>query len=193
MFNQTLHDILTATYPPFANWQGVPIQKNPFDLLLYQEAIYDTKPRGIIETGSMHGGSALFFADMMQLTHGWETPVHVLSVDTERRDYPDDPRLTFIWGDSVEDDVLEEYGRFVEHVQGPIMVVLDADHSEYGVARELAFLPQFVSPGQWLVVEDTSHTSGLKAVESFQQEHPEFQPVDQSRYLCTYNSWMRRA
>lgn len=192
MFNKTIHDILTATYPPFANWQGVPIQKNPFDLLLYQEAIYETKPVGIIETGSMHGGSAVFFADMMQLAHGWEKKVGVLSLDVTERDYPEDPRCTFVWCDSVDETALEECQRFVRWCDGPVMVVLDADHSDYGVARELAFLPEFVAPGQWLVVEDTSHTSGLKAVEAFQQERPEFQPVDQSRYLCTYNSWMRR-
>lgn len=191
-FNQTIHDILTATYPAFAHWQGVPIQKNPFDLLLYAEAIFETKPVGVIETGSMHGGSALFLADMMTLAHGPDRKVGVLSIDTEMRDYPEDPRCSFVWADSVDETALEECHRFVNWADGPVMVVLDADHSEYGVARELAFLPEFVSPGQWLVVEDTSHTSGRLAVESWEREAADFYPVDQSRFLCTYNSWFRR-
>ncbi len=192
MFDQEIHDRLTATYPPFANWQGHQIQKNPFDLLLYQEAIYETGPRGVIETGSMHGGSALFFADMLRITHGWEAKVGVLSFDTFPRDFPDDPRCTFVNADSASSDAVNECVKFLNWLNGPVMVVLDGDHSDTHVAKELVALAGLVTPGQWLVVEDTSHTTGIRAVEAWSAEHPEFQPVDQSRYLCTYNSWFRR-
>ena len=48
-------------------WLGVPIQKNPFDLWVFQEILHETRPDILVETGTAHGGSALWFASMFDL------------------------------------------------------------------------------------------------------------------------------
>src|SRR5262245_4221062 len=43
-------------------WLGVPVQKNPADLWVYQELLHELRPELIVETGTYAGGSALFLA-----------------------------------------------------------------------------------------------------------------------------------
>ena len=60
------------------HWLGYRMQKNPLDLIAYHNIIYDLRPDLLIETGTWHGGSALYFATLMdQLNHGI-----VFTVDT---------------------------------------------------------------------------------------------------------------
>ena len=40
-------------------WMGVPCEKCPLDLWIYQEIIVETRPDLIVETGTRFGGSAL--------------------------------------------------------------------------------------------------------------------------------------
>src|SRR3989338_4497676 len=48
-------------------WFGTKIYKNPFDVWVYQEIISEIKPDVIIETGTARGGSALFFAHLLDI------------------------------------------------------------------------------------------------------------------------------
>src|SRR2546426_9935981 len=48
-------------------WMGVPLIKCPFDLLVYQEILFERRPDVIVETGTYRGGSAYFFASMCDL------------------------------------------------------------------------------------------------------------------------------
>src|SRR5262245_45794623 len=43
-------------------WLGVPIEKLPLDLFVFQEILYETRPDVIVEAGTFKGGSAYFFA-----------------------------------------------------------------------------------------------------------------------------------
>jgi len=69
-------------------WLGVPTQKCPLDLRIYQEILYDVRPHVIVETGTWYGGSALFLAticDMLEVGR-------VLSIDIAlREDRPAHP------------------------------------------------------------------------------------------------------
>ena len=47
-------------------YKGVPCYKFPFDYVLYQMIIHDVRPDLIIEIGTLHGGSALYYADLME-------------------------------------------------------------------------------------------------------------------------------
>ena len=42
------------------SWLGVPVQKLPLDLWIYQEVVCETAPELVVETGTASGGSALF-------------------------------------------------------------------------------------------------------------------------------------
>ena len=48
-------------------WHGHPILKCPLDMWIYQEMIWKIKPDYIIETGTFHGGSALYYAHLFDL------------------------------------------------------------------------------------------------------------------------------
>ena len=74
-------------------WRGIPIQKNPMDLIIYQELIVRIKPDIIIETGTKVGGSALFFADLCHLMRQGE----VMTIDINKIDrLPQDNRITYL-------------------------------------------------------------------------------------------------
>lgn len=48
-------------------YKGIPCIKCPFDYVLYQMIIEEVKPDLIIEIGTNQGGSALYYADLLEL------------------------------------------------------------------------------------------------------------------------------
>jgi cephalosporin hydroxylase len=133
-------------------WLGHRALKCPFDLWIYQEILYEVQPELIIETGTYLGGSALFLASICDLLgHG-----EVVTIDADRREgLPRHPRITYLTGSSTSRGVL---GRVRERAKGksPVMVILDSDHKQAHVSRELAAYAPLVTPGSYLVVEDTN-------------------------------------
>jgi cephalosporin hydroxylase len=59
-------------------WMGVQTYKSPMDMWNYQEILVSLQPSVIIEFGTWHGGSALFFSSVMQQIG---RPYVVVSVD----------------------------------------------------------------------------------------------------------------
>ncbi len=132
-------------------WLGVSVLKNPMDLFAYQEILEATRPQLVVETGTYKGGSALFFATIMDLLDNCE----VVTVDTEiRGDRPVHPRVTYLCGSSTDEAIVADLRRRATGRR--TMVVLDSDHSEAHVLAELSRLSGLVSPGCYLVVEDTN-------------------------------------
>lgn len=93
------------------SWLGFPILQLPNDLMIMQEIIVRTRPSVIVETGTFHGGSAIFYASVLsQLGAG-----RVISVDVERKDdihcriqeHPLGERIVLIVGDSVHPETVE--------------------------------------------------------------------------------------
>ncbi|HMV69776.1 MAG TPA: CmcI family methyltransferase, partial [Myxococcota bacterium] len=132
-------------------WMGWPVVKCPTDLWAYQELIVATRPDVIIETGSWVGGSALFFAHMLDLVgHG-----RVISVDVQRVDgRPEHPRITWVLGDSADPATVARVHDLA--AGGAALVVLDASHRAAHVLAELRGYADLVPPGGCLVVEDTA-------------------------------------
>jgi cephalosporin hydroxylase len=133
-------------------WFGVRCVKYPTDLWVYQEIISDLKPDVLIETGTRYGGSALYFASLLDLIgHG-----RVISIDIEaRQDWPQHPRVTYICGSSVSPDVVQQLEPLLGGTASR-MVILDSDHRKAHVDEELRIYSRFVTPGQYLIVEDTA-------------------------------------
>jgi cephalosporin hydroxylase len=182
-------------------WLGVPVRKCPLDLWVYQELIFEEQPDVIIETGTAHGGSALFFASLCDLVGRGR----VITVDIgpiEGR--PEHERITYVHGSSVADETVEEV-RALAAGAARTMVVLDSDHRREHVLRELELYSPLVSPGGHLIVEDTSinghpvaRTFGpgpMEAVEEFLQGTEEFAPdVEAEKFFLTFNprGYLRR-
>jgi cephalosporin hydroxylase len=132
-------------------WFGAPTKKCPMDMWVYQEILYETKPDLIIEAGTDLGGSALFFATFFDLFDNGQ----VVSVDViQQPGRPSHPRVTYLDGSSVDPGIVADLTQRAQAVER-VMVVLDSDHSEQHVYNELEVLAPLVTPGCYLVVEDT--------------------------------------
>jgi cephalosporin hydroxylase len=131
---------------------GIQTLKYPTDLWVYQEIIAETLPDVIVETGTWHGGSALFMASICDaLGHG-----RVITIDTEPGDpLPEHPRIAHLRGSSVASDLLSAVRELVRDA-GSVMVILDADHRCAHVLAELEAYAEVVTVGQYLIVEDTN-------------------------------------
>ena len=175
-------------------WMGAKVLKCPLDLWVYQEIIFDTKPDVIVETGTRHGGSALYLASLCDLLgHG-----RVISIDIEpAKGRPAHPRITYLLGSSTSVQMIRDVETAV--LGNAVMVSLDSDHSKAHVLEEMRLYSRFVSKGHYMIVEDTNVNGHpvlpefgpgpLEAVEEFLVDHDEFE-VDEARekFLLTFHS-----
>ena len=132
---------------------GVPCLKCPMDLWPTRRSSSRRGRELVVETGTHAGGSALFLAHMLDLLGEGE----VVTIDVlDRPGRPAHPRIRYVTGSSG--DVALVAGVF----QGrrpdgePRLVILDSDHSQAHVLRELELFAPRVSVGNYLVVEDTN-------------------------------------
>ena len=173
-------------------WMGVACLKCPLDMWAYQEILHEVRPDLVIETGTHMGGSALFMAHILDLLGKGE----IITIDTQTAVRPSHPRIRYVLGSSADETLVGDLlrGRSDE----VRLVVLDSDHSEDHVHRELELFSPFVTVGSYLIVEDTninghptlpSHGPGpFEAVTTFLKSHPDF-VVDETRekFLMTFN------
>lgn len=180
----------------YTHFLGVGTMKCPLDLWMYQDLIARHRPRTIIETGTYAGGSALWYAYLMEML-GIEGG-HVYTVDNEDHRKCDHPRITFLGGDSTNPRLVEA---LAEHIERPLMVILDSDHGQAHVYRELCLYAPLVQVDEWLVVEDTNISwpgdGGARAgAEKYMKAHEgEFaQRIMCERYLLTFSpgGWLQR-
>ncbi|MCK7489311.1 MAG: cephalosporin hydroxylase family protein [Anaerotruncus sp.] len=152
--------------------------------------------------GHVQGGSSFYYATLMDL----QRRGRVLTVDIE--DYPGKPqhdRITHFLGASTSPEILSKLRAAIAPSER-VMVTLDSDHHAAHVAEELRLYSELVTPGSYLIVEDT-HFNGrpilpgfgpgpYEAVEAFSGTHPNFER-DRSRekYGITFNpgGWLKRA
>jgi cephalosporin hydroxylase len=106
------------------HWLGVPVLKTPLDLWQLQEIIVQTKPELIVETGSHHGGSALFMTSLCDLIGSGR----IISIDIATVSRPEHPRVTWYSGSSVDVDTINHVARRADRQR--TMVVLDSDHQK---------------------------------------------------------------
>lgn len=185
-------------------WFGVPMSKNPFDLLQYQEILWQQRPDFVIECGAFLGGSTLYFAHLLDLMgHGT-----VLSVELENSWMPaarHHPRVVTIAGNSVGPETLRAVRDRVP-IGASCFVILDSDHRAEHVLAELRAYERFVRPGNYLIVEDGNLNGHpilpgwgpgpWEAVETFLGENSHFVPdrAREQKLLLTFApfGWLKR-
>jgi cephalosporin hydroxylase len=137
---------------------GIPIQKNPCDLWMMQQIIYETKPEVIIETGTFRGGSALFFAHTLSglgLEASKVVTVDIENVCSEAATWPVwQKHVQFLHGSSTDPEIVEQIRQLCQGKR--VMVVLDSVHEKDHVVQELELYSPLVSVGHYLIVEDTN-------------------------------------
>lgn len=128
-------------------YAGVKVLKLQADLDRYEKIIKAAKPDVIIETGGRHGGSALWFAE--------HCGVRVISIDIVANHHrPQHELIAWVAGNTSDGAVWLRVRKLIEPDER-VMVVLDSDHTAPHVKAEIELYGPLVSPGQYLVVEDT--------------------------------------
>jgi cephalosporin hydroxylase len=185
-------------------WFGTPMWKLPFDAFIIQDIITEIEPDYIIETGTGHGGSAMFYASLCELMGKGK----VITVDIEvkvefPRKYKFEDRLIPIFGGSTNPLVFDKIKEKAEGKRN--IVLLDSWHSYDHVLEEMKMYSDLVPVGSYMIVEDT-HVSGhpvewdygkgpYEAVEKFMKMKSGFE-IDKGREVYRFsfnpNGYLRR-
>jgi len=148
-------------------WMGVQTYKSPMDMWNYQEILFSLKPSVVIEFGTWHGGSALFFSSIMQQIG---RSYIVVSVDIEASRISEkaksDPGVRLLTMSSAAPELKEILKDIREKNPGPAFAILDSDHSKQHVLAEMTNLRDILVAGDYLVVED-SNINGHPVAKSF--------------------------
>ena len=146
------------------SWMGRPIIQYPQDLVAVQEIIWNVKPDLIIETGVAHGGSAVFFASLLELNalSGGPKDAEVWCVEIDLRAHnrealvvhPMYPRLRIFDGSSVDAKIAAVIAEKASKCER-VLVILDSNHTHEHVLGELTLYAALVSVGSYCVVFDT--------------------------------------
>ncbi|MDP2999672.1 MAG: CmcI family methyltransferase [Bryobacterales bacterium] len=191
-------------------FQNVQIDKNPLDLWMMQQLIYELQPEFIVETGTAMGGSALYWAHTLNGMGLVNSRVLTVDINELPVTAPAHPLwkkyVTFFRGSSTDPAIVAQIG---QRVRGrKTLVTLDSDHSMKHVLDELHVYAPMVSRGSYLIVEDT-HIDGIPtqpgagagpmaAVLRFLREENAGQAFEQDfsreAYIMTFNpgGWLRR-
>lgn len=184
-------------------WKGIRILKCPTDLFVYQEIIYETKPDIIIECGTANGGTAIYLADICDImgkgkvaTIDFNPDRHPeLDQNTIFRPYHD--RILYIVGDDTSKEVIDLLKEVILK-DDSVMVILDSDHQKDHVFKQLEIYSEFVTDGQYMIVEDTDvgyrvqkqhkNDGPIVALDHWLKYHPEFRiDYTKEKHLLTSN------
>lgn len=185
------------------NWMGVPIWQNVLDLWTVQETIAEVRPALIIETGTFKGGSALFYAHLLDLL---DEGGRVLTIDIKDQREQEHPRIDFLHGGSTDPAIVSKVEAAAKDAGGPVLVILDGNHARDHVAEELESYGPLVTVGSYLLSQDgvidefwtfrDSRPGPLEANRRFLAAHPEFEydEARNDRFGLTQHplGWMRR-
>lgn len=169
-------------------YKGVPYLKCPMDYVLYQMLIMNIKPDLIIEIGTLNGGGALYYADLLYLLGKGQ--VHTINLYNEVYDQKvfDHGQIKFFYGGFDAYDIEENTKGFEK-----ILVIDDAAHTYEDVLKALNKFNKVVSKESYFIVEDgvVSFTGAAdrygggprRAIDEFLQTNDNF-IVDRS--LCDF-------
>jgi cephalosporin hydroxylase len=154
---------------------GVPMRQIPSDNWLMSELLWRVKPDYMIEAGTLHGGSALYYAAMLELIN---PDAKVLTIDIDEAQIKagakNNPlwarRVVFYKGSSVSPEIHERLATEIGKGK-KVFVTLDTLHAPKHVASELELFSRYVSPGSYMVLQDTYYEGLTEVVDEFLKMH----------------------
>lgn len=177
-----------------SSWAGVPMFKAPVDAWTYQELVFELLPDVVVEIGTGVGGTALYLAHLMGLAeHGEVVTVekHPHRVHPSVRAHD---RVTVLEGAALE--VADRVGELTAGA-ATVLIIDDSSHTYEHTLGVCETYGELVTPGSYLIVEDTIFGHGFddgpspgpaEAVEEFLRRTDRFE-IDRSRepFVLTWN------
>ncbi len=177
-----------------STYHGIRTMKNPLELWVYQEILWESKPDFIIEIGNLYGGSTLALAHMCDLIGKGR----ILAVDTyhdhivpEVREHP---RVALFTGDACA--MLPQVKAAIPSGSS-VMIIDDSAHSYEHTLKVLENFADLVRVGNYFIVEDGICHHGLdvgpqpgpyEAVEAFIRRNKNFiVDRDKENFGITWN------
>jgi cephalosporin hydroxylase len=135
------------------HWQDVEVMKDPLDLLLYQQLLWELKPQTIVELGAYAGGTAIWMGDLLQ---SYGSTGHIYSVDIDLSLLHDaakaHPRVTFMQGDLAAIAQVFPPGWLAARPH-PWLVIEDV---HVHVVESLSYFDAWMQAGDYFIIEDTN-------------------------------------
>jgi len=176
----------------YPKYKGIKIQKFPNDLWMYHHVLWEKKPEVLVEIGTRFGGATLWFQDQMDEWGGKVVTINVVD-EVENKD----PRITYLIGDSISEDIVNQVKELVKDKK--TMFVVDGNHHRKQVKWELHHYAKLTTPGQYFVLEDCYVDRGLygpgEARDWYLSNTKAFKKVDLHKeflYGVTNGGWLLR-
>jgi len=170
---------------------GLPMRQIPTDNWLMSELMWEVKPDYIIEAGTLYGGSAVYYAAMLEFIN---PDGKVLTVDINEEqihaEAKNNPlwakRVKFYLGSSIAPEVHEQLKAEIGEGK-KAFVTLDTLHAPKHVAQELELYSQYVSSGSYMILQDTYYEGLPEVLDEFLEKHPDWQRVSKldDRFIFT--------
>lgn len=173
---------------------GIQTLKNPLDFWVYQEIVWESKPDVIVEIGNAYGGSALALAHLLDhIGKGM-----VIAVDIQHDSFSERARahrrIQTITADAV---AARDSVRAQIQPNDTVLIIEDSEHTYANTLNVLNAYAPLVTPGSYLIVEDSHCWHGLdygpapgpyEAIADFLAANRDFES-DRSResFFITFN------
>jgi cephalosporin hydroxylase len=171
-----------------------------------QEIISELRPDYIIETGTMNGGTTLFYASVLSNVNP-NGKVITIDVAPKVEDASKLPlwkqRVEMIIGSSIDPKVTDHVAEEVANKK--VLVTLDSLHTQDHVLKEMQIYSKLVTPGSYLVVQDTNLNGHpvaprwgpgpWEAVQEFLKTNDNFvADHEREKFLLTFypGGWLKR-
>jgi cephalosporin hydroxylase len=121
-----------------------------------------------------------------------------LTIDIQEYEQrPNHERITYLVGSSTSREIVGKVDDLIKEDE-KVMAVLDSDHAMHHVLNEMKIYGEFVTPGSYLIVEDTNidghpvrpqyEPGPMEAVRIFLKENKAFViDMDQEKFYLTFN------
>jgi cephalosporin hydroxylase len=170
---------------------GLPMRQIPTDNWLMSELMWEVKPDFIVEAGTLYGGSAVYYAAMLEFIN---PEGKVLTIDINEEQIHAEAKANPLWdkrvklfvGSSIAPEIHEQLKAEIGEGK-KVFVTLDTLHAPKHVASELELYSQLVSPGSYMILQDTYYNGLPEVLDEFLAKHPDWQRVKKldDRFIFT--------
>lgn len=141
-------------------WLGIPVIRLPDDILVFQELVWQVKPKLIVEVGVARGGSCILSASLLKLIGDSESKCIGIDIDIRAHNrnrienHLVSDKIELYETSSIDNDFFINFKDKYNNLT-PKIIVLDSNHSGEHVYRELQMYSQMLQSGDYIVTPDT--------------------------------------